>query len=112
VSGKLCIVVDWSTIISTAIGVILGGIITAFFSWRATKELRSEANRLRQYNTALLRLLDPSIEGVATVEGGGDPIVVREGSIEQWLLNEAIRIRDEQEEPRRRRWWRNPFGSR
>ena len=39
---------DWSTVISTIIGVIAGGLINAYFSWRGSKELGREAQALRQ----------------------------------------------------------------
>ncbi len=84
-SVKLNIMLGWidvSTAVSTVVGVVFGGLINAFFSWRASRELRREPERLRQYNVALLRLLEPTIHDVATVEGG-DPIVVRHGSAHQ-----------------------------
>ncbi len=47
---------DWSTVISTVVGVIAGGLISAFFSWRGAKELRREANELKQETDTLRRL--------------------------------------------------------
>jgi len=31
---------DWSTVISTLVGVIAGGLVNAYFSWQGSKELR------------------------------------------------------------------------
>jgi hypothetical protein len=48
--------VDWSTVISTVVGVIAGGLINVYFSWRGSKELRREASELRQETNNLRRL--------------------------------------------------------
>jgi purine-cytosine permease-like protein len=37
---------DWSTVISTLVGVIAGGLINAYFSWQGSKQLRREAKAL------------------------------------------------------------------
>ena len=42
---------DWSTAVSTLIGVIAGGLINTFFSQRGSKELRREADNLKQLTT-------------------------------------------------------------
>jgi hypothetical protein len=39
---------DWSTVISTLVGVIAGGLVNAYFSWQGSKELRREAKALRE----------------------------------------------------------------
>jgi gas vesicle protein len=39
---------DWSTVISTVVGVIAGGLVNAYFSWQGSKELRREAKALRE----------------------------------------------------------------
>ena len=47
---------DWSTVVSTIVGVIAGGLINAYFSRQETKELRREANELKQETDNLRRL--------------------------------------------------------
>jgi hypothetical protein len=37
---------DWSTVISTLVGVIAGGLVNAYFSWQGSKELSWEAKAL------------------------------------------------------------------
>jgi hypothetical protein len=34
---------DWSTVISTLVGVIAGGLVNAYVFWQGSKELRREA---------------------------------------------------------------------
>lgn len=73
---------DWSTVISTIIGVIAGGLVTAFFSWQGSRELRREATELKQetddlrrLNIMLMRLLDQA--GVIPVKWDkqGNPLM-------------------------------------
>jgi hypothetical protein len=49
---------DWSSIGEIFVGVIAGGMISAYFSWRGSKELRHEASDLRQLNYQLIRFLE------------------------------------------------------
>jgi hypothetical protein len=58
---------NWSTVISTVIGVIAGGLVNAYFSRQGSKELRREANEpkretdnLRRLNVMLMRRLVPT----------------------------------------------------
>ena len=39
---------DWSTVISTLVGVIAGGLVNAYVFWQGSKELRREAKALRE----------------------------------------------------------------
>ena len=66
---------DWSTVISTVVGVIAGGLINAYFSRRGTRELREEADRLRRLTIMLMRLLDQA--GVIPVkwDENGNPLM-------------------------------------
>jgi hypothetical protein len=47
---------DWSTVLSTLVGVIAGGFINAYFSRQGSKELRREANELKKETDNLRRL--------------------------------------------------------
>jgi hypothetical protein len=49
---------DWSTVISTVVGVIAGGLVNAYFSRRGSRELRREANEIKKYNVMLIDFLD------------------------------------------------------
>ena len=48
---------DWSTVISTVVGVIAGGLVNAYFSWQGSKELRREAGNLRQLTKKLMLMM-------------------------------------------------------
>jgi glutamate-1-semialdehyde aminotransferase len=50
--------VDWGTVVSTVVGVLAGGGISAYFSWRGSQELRHEAERLRRQTELLMRGLE------------------------------------------------------
>ena len=67
---------DWSTVISTIVGVILGGLVNACFSWQGSKELRREAGNLKQLTKKLMLMMDDA--GLIEVEWDedGNPIRV------------------------------------
>ncbi len=69
---------DWSTVISTLVGVMLGGLVNAYFSRLGTKELRSEAGNLRQLTKQLMFMMDDA--GLIKVEWDkhGNPVRVVE----------------------------------
>ncbi|MDP9456057.1 MAG: hypothetical protein M3Q60_09755 [Actinomycetota bacterium] len=54
--------VDWSNVLITVLSVLVGGLITAYFSRRyyvkASEDLKQETDHLKRYNIMLLRLLD------------------------------------------------------
>ena len=64
------LVMDWSTVISTLVGVILGGLVNAYFSWQGSKELRREASNLKQLTTKLMLMMDDA--GLIDVEWDKD----------------------------------------
>ena len=66
---------DWSTVVSTIFGVIAGGAINAFFSWRGSKELRREAGNLKQLTQKLMLMMDDA--ELIRVEWGEDGNPVR-----------------------------------
>ncbi len=66
---------DWSTVISTVIGVVTGGLVNAYFSWRGTKELRRETDNLRRLTTKLMLMMDDA--GLIEVEWDKDGNPVR-----------------------------------
>ncbi len=53
---------DWSNVLITVLSVLVGGLITAYFSRRyyvkASEDLKQETDHLKRYNIMLLRLLD------------------------------------------------------
>jgi membrane protein YqaA with SNARE-associated domain len=49
--------VEWQTVISTVVGVIVGGLINWWFSRRALKQLVREAAWLRQITNLILRAM-------------------------------------------------------
>jgi len=49
---------DMSSIGEIFVGVIVGGLVNAYFSWRSSNELRREASDLRQLNYQLIRFLE------------------------------------------------------
>ncbi len=57
---------DWSTVLSTVVGVIAGGLINAYFAWRGSKELRREAGNLKQLTTKLMLMMNDA--GLIEVE--------------------------------------------
>jgi hypothetical protein len=61
---------DWSTVISTVVGVIAGGLVNALFSWRSSHELRREAGNLKQLTTKLMLMMDDA--GLISVEWDKD----------------------------------------
>lgn len=69
---------DWSTVISTIVGVIAGGLINAYFSWQGSKDLRREAGNLKQLTTKLMLMMDDA--GLIKVEWDeeGNPIRIVE----------------------------------
>ena len=68
---------DWSTVISTLVGVIAGGLVNAYFSWRGSRELRREADVIKKYNLMLIDFLDDA--GVIDVkqDAKGNAIQIR-----------------------------------
>jgi hypothetical protein len=66
---------DWSTVISTFVGVIAGGLINAYFSWRGTKELRRETNNLKHLTKQLMLMMDDA--GMIEVEWDMDRNPIR-----------------------------------
>ena len=70
------LVMDWSTVISTVVGVIAGGLVNAYFSWQGSKELRREASNLKQLTKKLMIMMDDA--GLIEVEWDkdGNPIRV------------------------------------
>jgi hypothetical protein len=71
------IAMDWSSVGEIFVGVMGGGLISTYFSWQASKELRREANEIRKYNIMLIDFLDDA--GVIDVkrDAEGNPIQVR-----------------------------------
>ena len=69
---------DWSTVISTVVGVIAGGLVNAYFSWQGSTELRREAGNLRQLTKKLMLMMHDA--GLIKVEWdkNGNPIRVVE----------------------------------
>src|SRR5215213_7057427 len=65
---------NWSSIGEIFIGVMAGGLISAYFSWRSSKELRREAGNLRLLTTKLMLMMDDA--GLIKVEWDkhGNPI--------------------------------------
>lgn len=61
----------WSTVISTVVGVLAGGLVNAYFSRQGSKELKREADGLRQLNLQLIRFLEDAgiIENVDWKDG-------------------------------------------
>ncbi len=51
-------ILDWFSIGLSGVGVLIGGLITWFFSWRAAKQLLQETNNLRKLNGLTIRILD------------------------------------------------------
>jgi len=49
---------DWTSIITTVLSVIFGGLISAYFSWQGTKELRREAGNLQLLTKKLMLMMD------------------------------------------------------
>jgi hypothetical protein len=79
---------DWSTLISTVVGVIAGGLINAFFSRRGSKELRREANELKQetdnlrsLTIMLMRLLDQAKVIPVKWNENGNPLMTVESEL-------------------------------
>ena len=73
---------DWSTVISTMVGVIAVGLINAYFSWRGSRELRREANEIKRYTLMLIDFLDDA--GVIDVKRDekGNAIQIRVVKVE------------------------------
>src|SRR5829696_9040487 len=71
---------NWSSIGEIFIGVVAGGLISAYFSWRGSKELRREARNLRLLTVKLMHTMHDA--GLIKVEWDkqGNPIRVVEAS--------------------------------
>jgi hypothetical protein len=84
---------DWQTVISTAVGtvvgVIAGWMITASYARRGSQELRREAERLRQLTLKLIRILAASgqIEVSSWDPETGEPASYPIGKEAQILYN-------------------------
>jgi uncharacterized membrane protein YgaE (UPF0421/DUF939 family) len=79
---------DWSTVISTVVGVIAGGFINAYFSRQGSKELRREANELKQetdnlqrLTIMLMRLLDQANVLPVKWDENGNPLMTVESEL-------------------------------
>jgi hypothetical protein len=97
--------VDWQTVISTAVGVLGGGMITAIFAWRGSRELRREAEKLRQLTLKLIQILAAS--GQIEVSEW-DP---ETGEPSSWPVGiEAQILYDVEALPLWKRMWRRVFG--
>ncbi len=66
---------DWSTVISTVVGVIAGGLVNAYFSWQGSKELRRESSNLKQPTKNLMLMMDDA--GLIDVEWDKDRNPIR-----------------------------------
>ena len=70
---------DWTSIVTTVLSVIVGSLITAYFSWRyylkASADLTKEADNLRSLTIMLMRLLDQA--GVIPIkwDKNGNPLM-------------------------------------
>jgi hypothetical protein len=69
---------DWPTVISTAVGVIAGGLVNAFFSWQGSKELRREAGNLRLLTKKLMLMMHDAELIKVEWDENGNPIRVVE----------------------------------
>jgi hypothetical protein len=50
--------VDWTSVVEIAVGVLAGGMISAYFARRGSQELKREAESLRHLTTLILRGLE------------------------------------------------------
>jgi len=67
---------DWTSIITTVLSVIFGGLISAYFSWQGTKELRREAGNLQLLTKKLMLMMDDAGLIEAEWDEVGNPIRV------------------------------------
>ena len=121
------VTVDWWTVVPTAVGtgvgVVAGGLITAYFSWRGSKELRREAEKQRQVTLKVIQILDGTglIEIKEWDPDTGEPIrwPVTSSRTIRWNVEAQDQPQEpEQEEagvqdrgePARRSIWRRWFG--
>ncbi len=81
----------------TALGVLIGGAITAFVSWyyyqQASNELRVEAEKLREYTDITLRMLQ-TMSGGGRVEVSRDERGNPEGVVHRVCLSDSISVSD------------------
>ncbi len=89
---------DWQTVISTAVGVVTGGVISAYFAWQGSKEFRREAAKLRRLTLKLIQILDGA--GIVEVKEW-DP---ETGEPSKWPVGKSVEIRYDIESPTP--WWR------
>jgi gas vesicle protein len=82
---------DWSTVISTLVGVIAGGLVNAYFSWQGSKELRREAKALRERTLELEDAIERSKHHIISLgesleEAGTTKLKkVKKGENGEWL---------------------------